>query len=344
MPSGTGQREFEELIKPDRLGAALAEVTGDHRWSKPSWDLVRGGKSNLTFMLSSDAGDFVLRRPPTGELLPKAHDMRREARIQAALAGSRVPVPRIVLTDDGDLIGTPCYVMERIEGPVVRDQLPPLYAGTEERRVLGHAFVDTLAAIHTTDPASIGLADFGRPEGFLERQVGLWIRQWEQSRTHEVSAMTELGRRLSTRIPDHQRNAIVHGDYRLDNLVLDPTRAGVVAAVLDWELSTLGDPLTDLGLLMLFWRGPGDLELSLIPGVSHLAGMPSRDDLLQTYADSTGTDLGDMGFYQAFAHFKFAAITQGVLSRSRSGAAAGQDFGDLDDEVRGLAARGLEHL
>jgi aminoglycoside phosphotransferase (APT) family kinase protein len=335
----------EELIRPERLGPALAATLGDDRWRSLTWELIAGGKSNLTFLIRSDAGELVLRRPPTGNLLPSAHDMSREARVQAALGPSGLPVPNIVLADGGELIGVQGYVMNRVPGHVIRAELPPDYATTEaSRRALAWAFVDNLARLHSVDPEAVGLADYGRPDGYLARQVRRWNSQWERSQTHDVPEVTELGRRLTLRMPEHHRAAIVHGDYRIDNLVFHPTDPGTVNAILDWELSTLGDPLTDLGLLMLFWRAQGDPVLSLIPGISHLPGMPDRTAMLDRYAAASGTDLGDMAFYQAFAHFKFAVIAQGVSARSRAGATAGQDFGDLDEEVRGLGARGLEHV
>lgn len=340
----THELTYDELARTDRLGPALVEATGEEGWRHVRADLVSGGKSNLTFLLTSPAGELVLRRPPTGELLPSAHDMAREARVQAALADTPVPVPRIVLADSGDLIGTPCYVMERVPGHVIREALPSGYADTEEgRRALAFTFVDTLAALHGVDPQAIELGDYGRPAGFMARQVRRWTGQWEKSRTHSVPELEELGRRLTARVPDQARATIVHGDYRIDNCVFDAGTPGRINAVLDWELSTLGDSLSDLGLLLLFWREPGERPVSsLTPGVTHLRGFPRRDEMRQRYAERSGADLGDLDFYTAFAHFKFAIIAQGVSARARAGAMGGQTFGDLDDEIVALARAGLD--
>jgi aminoglycoside phosphotransferase (APT) family kinase protein len=333
-----------ELVRLDRLCPALVEATGDAAWLEARLELISGGKSNLTFALSGAAGAVILRRPPTGELLPSAHDMSREARVQQALAATRVPVARVVLHDDGDLLGVPCYVMEQVPGHVVRGELPIGFATTrEERERMAFVFVDTLAALHAVDPGAVGLGDYGRPTGFIERQVRRWAGQWAKTQTHDVPEIDELGRRLAKQVPTQQRSTIVHGDYRTDNVVYDPTDPGRISAVLDWELSTLGDPLTDLALLTLFWRGAEERPLSLAPGVSHLPGFPSRAELLERYAAS-GADLSEMGFYRAFAHFKFAIITQGVAARAAAGAMGGQHFGDLDDEVLALAQAGIQHI
>jgi aminoglycoside phosphotransferase (APT) family kinase protein len=335
----------QELAGIDRLAPVLADRLGDDRWLDAHAELISGGKSNLTFLVRSEAGDVVLRRPPTGTLLPSAHDMVREARVQRALADTDVPVARIVLADEGELIGIQCYVMERVPGHVIRGELPPSYAGTAaERTALAHAFADTLAHLHAVEFDAVGLGDYGRPEGFMERQVRRWAGQWEKSRTHDVPEIEELGRRLATDVPAQQRSTIVHGDFRIDNVVYSPDDPGTINAVLDWELSTLGDPLTDLALLMLFWREEGEGQLRLIPGVTHLPGFPTRHEMLERYAATSGADLSDLGYYQAFAHYKFAIIAQGVQARARAGAMGGQDFGNLDDEIRELGALGLEHL
>ncbi len=332
-----------ELVPLDHLVPALVEATGDDRWASLEVEQITGGKSNLTFLLRSDAGELILRRPPTGELLPSAHNMGREAQIQRGLAGTGVPVPAIVLADEGDLIGIRFYVMEKVQGHIIRGDLPAGYAQTSpERERMGHAFADTLATLHAVDPEAVGLGDYGRPEGFMARQVRRWTGQWEASRTHEVPEIEELSRRLSASVPTQQRSAIVHGDYRLDNVVLDARDPGQINAVLDWELSTLGDPLSDVGLLMLFWRGADDPELSLIPGVTHLPGFPDRDAMLERYAAASGADLSDMAFYEAFAHFKFAVIAQGVQARASAGAMGDQDFGNLDTEILALGRAGLD--
>lgn len=334
-----------DLVDVTRLAPALVEATGDERWNQLELELISGGKSNLTFFVRSDAGELVLRRPPTGDLLPSAHDMGREARVQAALAGSAVPVAPIVLNDDGDLLGVPCYVMERVHGHVVRDDLPAGYADDEtSRRAVAFGFADTLADLHAVDHEAVGLGEYGRPAGFAARQVRRWTGQWEASRSHAVPEVDELAARLAADVPTQQRSTLVHGDYRLDNVVLDPAHPGRIVAVLDWELSTLGDPMTDVALLDLFWTGPDDRPLSLIPGVSHLPGFPTREEMVQRYTQRSGVELADLAWYRAFAHFKFAVITQGVAARSAAGDMAGQNFGDLDGEVLHLGRAGLALL
>ena len=340
-----GAAALEEFVRLDRLGPALAEATGTPSWATPRVSLIAGGKSNLTFALTSGVRELVFRRPPTGDLLHGAHDMVREARIQQALAATDVPTAQIVLIDDGDLLGFPFYVMEKVPGHVIRDALPPGFAEHPEQRMrLAHAFVDTLAILHAVDHHAVGLDTFGRPEGFLSRQVRRWAGRWEASRFEPVPAVEKLGARLAASVPPQKRASIVHGDYRLDNVVVHPTEPGTITAVLDWELSTLGDPMTDLALLLMFWRSADEPELSLTPGVSHLPGFPPRTELLARYAAASNLDVSDIDWYLAFAHFKFACIAQGVASRARAGAMAGQTFGDLQNEIVGLGERGMALL
>lgn len=337
--------DIDALVRLDRLGPALVDATGQDAWLDATAELISGGKSNLTFILRSEAGELILRRPPTGELLPSAHDMGREAKVQRGLADTRVPVARIVLHDDGDLIGIGCYVMEKVPGHVIRAGIPPGYATTPaEREQLAFAFVETLAALHAVDQDAVGLGNYGRPDGFMARQVRRWTGQWEASKAHAVGEIEELARRLALDVPTQARSTIVHGDYRTDNVVYDADDPGRINAVLDWELSALGDPLADVGLLMLFWRSADEGQLRLIPGITHLPGFPDRATVLERYAVTSGADLSDLGYYQAFAHFKFATIAQGVSARSRAGAMGGQEFGDLDDEIVQLGQSGLEFL
>lgn len=331
------------LLALPRLLPAIVEATGEPAWADATAELITGGKSNLTFFLTSDAGQLVVRRPPTGDLLPSAHDMGREAKVQRGLAATPVPVPRIVLYDSGELIGIQCYVMEKIPGHIIRGQMPAGYAETPaERTAMGHAFIDTLAALHEVDYEAVGLADYGRPAGFMERQVRRWTGQWEASKDREVPDIDRLAQLLAERIPPQRRNSIAHGDFRTDNVVYDLDDPGQINGVLDWELSALGDPLSDLGLVLLFWRQAGERQFDLIPGVSHLPGFPTRDQLLARYAEVSGADISDMGFYLAFAHFKFAVIAQGVFARSKAGAMGGQDFGDLADGIAHLGHQGLQ--
>jgi aminoglycoside phosphotransferase (APT) family kinase protein len=343
---GAGGGDWSDLVRLDRLGPALAGTLGDDAWRDSSAALISGGKSNLTFEVTSPAGVVILRRPPTGALLPSAHDMGREARIQRALQGTPVPVARVLLEDrTEELIGAPFYVMAKVEGHVIRSALPEGYAESAADKVaMADALVDVLVALHRVDPAAVGLGDFGRPEGFLERQIRRWNGQWEKSRTHDVPAVDELGRRLAAALPASQRSTIVHGDYRLDNCLVRPDDPGRVAAVLDWELSTLGDPMTDLGLLLFYWREPGEAEPALTPAVTRTPGFPSRAHLAERYVAATGCDLADLAFYEAFAHFKFAVIAQGIAARVAAGVMAGQEFGDLDSEVARIADAGLHRL
>jgi aminoglycoside phosphotransferase (APT) family kinase protein len=337
--------DHDALARPDLVGALLADRLGDDRWSAATARLISGGKSNLTFELASPAGSAVLRRPPSGHILRGAHDMGREARVQAALAGSAVPVAPVLYADDGTgPLGVPFYVMGRVEGYAIRDTLPASYAPDAASRVaMADALVDTLADLHAVDPDAVGLGDFGRRSDFMARQVRTWGRQWDAVVTHDVPAMTELRRRLTEHVfAEPARLAIVHGDYRLDNVLMDPTDPGRVAAVLDWELCTLGDGLADVAMLAFYWTEAGQTAPPLIPHVTAQPGFPGRAHLLDRYARRAGIDPAGLGPYLAFAHFKFASIAAGVAARAAAGVMAGQDFGEYGDAIERIAIDGLD--
>jgi len=335
----------EFLLDLERLGPLIADATQDVRWLNMEPRLIEGGKSNLTFKLTSEAGDLILRRPPTGGILPRAHDMSREVRIQRALQPTPVPVPRIVLECGPEILGTAFYVMQMVPGHVIYNELPIGYAQTEqEKRQLSFAMIDVLTDLHAINPEFVGLDGFGRPEGFLARQVGRFCTQWELSKTAEVPIVDELGRQLWASIPISSSASIVHGDYRLDNCIVDAHDPGTISAVLDWEMSTIGDPLTDLGLLLFYWREQGDREPSLIPFITSQPGFPSRQEMAERYMERMGVHLEDIAFYEALAHFKFAIIAQGISKRVSMGVMAGQEFGDIASEVEWIAQAGLLRL
>jgi aminoglycoside phosphotransferase (APT) family kinase protein len=232
---------ISEGAEPEQLGPWLADRLHDRAWRDCRVALIAGGKSNLTYLVSSRAGELVFRRPPLGHILPTAHDMGREHRVMAALGTTAFPVPRTLLYSaaDDNPLGVEGYAMERVVGHVCRDELPPGYADEPAQcRAIAEALVDTLAELHTIDPAVIGLADFGRPEGFMERQLNLWTKQWERSKAEDLPELETLRAALVDTRPDAFPQSLVHGDFRLDNCVLHPADPSRVVAVLDWEMST----------------------------------------------------------------------------------------------------------
>jgi aminoglycoside phosphotransferase (APT) family kinase protein len=277
----------------------------------------------------------ILRRPPTGAVLATAHDMTREHRVISALAPTAVPVPRtLLLCTDPAVLGAPFYVMERVVGLHVTSELPPGYADEPaQRRALADGLVDVLADLHAVDPSAVGLDGFGRPEGFLVRQVRRWTTQWEATRDRDRPGLDALAARLAETVPETRRTSVLHGDYRLDNCLLDPGRPGRVRAVLDWEMSTLGDPLTDLGLMFVYWPEAGEERAPMLSPVTALAGFPSRREVAERYAARTGTDLSALPWYVGFAFFKFAAIVAGIVARSAAGAMAGKDASGFADRI-----------
>ncbi len=336
--------------EPEVVGPLLADALHDPRWVECDVALIAGGKSNLTYRIACDAGEVVLRRPPLGHVLPTAHDMAREHRVLQALDGTAVPVPRVLHfgAADGPL-GVSFYVMERVVGHVCRNALPPGYADDrEERAAIGGALVDVLAELHAVDPAAVGLEEFGRPAGFVERQLRRWSKQWDASKTGELPALDELRDELVRTLPPQRAAAIVHGDYRLDNTILHPTSPGRIVAVLDWEMSTLGDPLTDLGTLLAYWSEQADDDVlaaaRVMAPVTAADGFATRSEVVRRYASRTGFDVSGVEWYQAFAYFKLAVVCQGIAARAAGGAMLGSGFDDAQRIVAPLVAAGRRVL
>jgi len=310
--------EAPEGIDPDRVGAWLeANVAGA---AGPfDYERIAGGRSNLTYAVTGgDGRRWALRRPPLGRALGSAHDMGREHRVVSALAATPVPVAPIAgyCTDD-EVNGAPFYVMEFVEGPILRSRADADSFAEPDRRAIGERVVDTLVAIHAQVPDEVGLGDLGRKEDYVARQLRRWGKQWEGSRTRDIPLIDSVHERLAERIPEQGPATLVHGDYRLDNMIL--TAAGGVAAVVDWELCTLGDPLADVGLLLVYWAEEGDSLLPLFEPATMAPGFPSRADVRARYAERSGRDLAAIDFFVALGYWKLAIILEGVFSRYAKG-------------------------
>jgi aminoglycoside phosphotransferase (APT) family kinase protein len=292
-----------------------------------TFERISGGRSNLTYAVRDAAGRrWALRRPPLGKRLASAHDMAREHRIVSALQDTDVPVAPVVgLCEDDSVNGAPFYVMGFVDGPVLRSRAEAEEGFDEpERRAIGERVVDTLVAIHAIDPDRVGLGELGRKQDYVARQLRRWHEQWEKSKTSELPVVDDVHRLLSERIPDQGPATIVHGDYRLDNMILSPS--GEVAAVVDWELCTLGDPLADVGLLLVYWSEAGDEFTPLFEAPTTASGFLTRAEVRERYATAAGRDLSGIDFYVALAYWKLAIILQGVYARY----AAGQ-YGEAND-------------
>jgi aminoglycoside phosphotransferase (APT) family kinase protein len=332
-------------------------------------ELIAGGRSNLTYRLEfrapGQAGTdgapvrrLVLRRPPLGHVLPTAHDMGREYRVLSALHGTAVPVPRpVALCPDTEVIGAPFYLMEWVDGTVFRT--------TEEARVLSPAqagqiceeFAGMLATIHGTDVGAVGLDGFGKPEGYMARQLARWQRQWDLSVTREMPGYAELVDRLAEGLPAEggpvtsraggPAGTLVHGDFRIDNMLIRPEPEPAIAAVVDWEMSTLGDPLADLGLSLVYWIQPGEEDLlsrGAGESVTTSAGFFTRDQIAARYAELTGRDLSRLDYYMAFGCFKLAVVLEGIHARFLQHKTVGEGFEREGEVVATLIRRAHELL
>jgi aminoglycoside phosphotransferase (APT) family kinase protein len=287
-----------------------------------AFERIAGGRSNLTYAVTDAAGRrWALRRPPMGKALGSAHDMGREQTVVSALAGTPVPVAPIAgICEDPSVNEAPFYVMDFVEGPILRTkQDAEQHFEAAERGAIGERVIDTLVAIHSVDPDEVGLGELGKKQDYVARQLKRWHGQWQGSQTEglDIPLIDDLHERLSARIPEQGPAAIVHGDYRLDNMILDS--GGEVAAVVDWELCTLGDPLADVGLLIVYWAEPGDDLLPLFDPPTQAEGFQTREQVRELYAERSGRDLSEIDFFVALGYWKLAIILQGVFARYSAG-------------------------
>jgi aminoglycoside phosphotransferase (APT) family kinase protein len=341
-------RDYLAAVAPDQVGPKLTAR------------LLAGGKSNLTYEIDDGSHTWVVRRPPLGHILATAHDMGREYRVMSALDTSAVPVPRtIALCSDVSVIGAPFYLMDRVDGVAIRDMDMLGRLGPDAVRALVFGLVDILADLHAIDPESVGLSDFGRPEGYNARQLARWDRQMTASLTGDVPGLAALTAELAKSVPASPAPTIVHGDYRLDNVLVRLPETGrparsdgrgrpaSITAVLDWEMSTLGDPIGDLALTLLYaerppaWRGDGTAGL---PAVA-VPGHPTAAEMARRYATRLDRELPDLRWYSAFARFKLAAIMQGVHHRYIHGSYGRQEgFAGMGEAVAPLIADALQMM
>ncbi|HZG02462.1 MAG TPA: phosphotransferase family protein [Streptomyces sp.] len=332
-PPGLDPARLRAYLDRERPGLVRGELSAE---------LIEGGRSNLTYRVTDGTSRWVVRRPPLGHVLATAHDMAREHRVVSALGPTAVPVPRtVLLCEDDSVLGAPFYVMEYVEGTPYRTagQLAALGPGRTRELVL--RLPDTLVALHSVDPAAVGLGDFGRPEGFLERQLRRWGKQLDASRSRDLPGIDELHAALGKHLPASPAPTIVHGDYRLDNVLVGADDR--IAAVLDWEMSTLGDPLTDLGLLVMYSRQRP------VPGVPiattrEAPGHPEPEELVERYAAGSGRDVSDIAWYVAFAYFKLAVILEGIHYRYTLGQTVGAGFDRIGALVPAFVSDGLTTL
>lgn len=304
-----------------------------------------GGHANLTYMITIGAQEWVLRRPPLGPVAPGAHDMKREHRVLSRLYEAFALAPRsFLLCEDLEVIGAEFQVMERRRGIAIRAQIPAQYDGLPDlKQRIGDMLTGTLAQFHQVDPAAVGLDSLGKPEGFLQRQLDGWAKRWQAAKDQDLESVDRLVSRLLADLPARQAASLVHNDYKLDNMLLDPADPARPTALLDWDMCTRGDPLSDLGLLLNYWAEPDDdpacHSVSAMP--TWTGGFPSREDAVERYARLSGLDLSDWRWYHAFGIFKMVVVIQQIYIRYLRGQTADPRFAGFGDKVAAMAAHGL---
>ena len=336
-PADAGAREPLLVVEPllaflDAHGLGAGE---------PEIEPIGDGHSNVTYALRRGDVELVVRRPPRGPLPPSAHDVLREARVLTALAG-HAPVPRVLATcEDPGVIGAPFYVMERLAGEVVTDAAPPAFDTEAERRRMGEALVDGLVTLHAVDWRAAGLEGFGRPDGYLERQLKRFGGLWERNRTRDLPAVERVGAWLGAHVPPSPPATIVHGDYRLGNVMFAPSPPAALVAIFDWEMSTIGDPLADLGYLCTFWVDRDDPPAGIFErhALTRAPGWPSRAELVARYEERSGRALGDVRWYQAMALWKIIVFMEGNYRRALAGSVDDPYLTSFGESIAELAER-----
>lgn len=331
---------FDEARVEAFLRAGLPAIVGD---APVVFEQFPGGKANLTYLARAGETELVLRRPPLGPLAPGAHDMAREYRVLSVLHRSYPKAPRaFLLCEDTDVMGAPFFVMERRHGHVVREAWPSeIPVDDQFRRRVGANLVDALAELHLVDHEALGLGDLGKPDGFLDRQVSGWTGRWERAKDREVPAMDEVARRLAAAIPAPQAATLLHNDFKLDNTMIDET--GSIVAVFDWDMSTTGDPLVDVGTTLAYWSG-GGLGSFAAADLVVLGDAFGPEDIIEGYADATGFDLTGIDWYRALGLFRIAVIVQQIYIRWVRGQTKDDRFEGLGELVNPMADGALDLL
>ncbi|HUY18663.1 MAG TPA: phosphotransferase family protein [Candidatus Binataceae bacterium] len=340
-----GEVRAEDDFDRARLANYLrGRIPGAEATALAVWQF-RGGHSNLTYLLRFGDSEWVMRRPPHGVLPKSAHDMGREYRVLSRLWQEFAPAPRAILfCDDPAIVGAPFFIMERRRGIVIkkREPLPAVLAeSAAARRQVSAAFIDALADLHQVDYERIGLGALGRPAGFFERQVKSWMERWERAKTREVPLMNRLGAWFAANLPREQPPVLLHNDFFLHNVMVAADDPGRMVAVLDWEMSTLGDPMVDVGIALAYWRDrsdPADL-LALNPAENHTLreGFMTRAELAERYAQCSGRDLGAIDFYVAWAHWKTATVVEQLYARYARGDTTDERYAVMVNEAPVLA-------
>jgi aminoglycoside phosphotransferase (APT) family kinase protein len=331
LPDATGGPESLDF---DALASYLKDTGIMARDRFLRGTLISGGKSNLTYRITDGTSRWILRRPPLGDILPGAHDVSREYRVMEALGGSNVPVPRMVaLCEAADVLGAPFYMMDQVPGLVLRTPEDVAKVPADTRTNLGLALVDVLADLHEIDIGPAGLSALGNPEGYLERQLARWVRQYHKIKVRDLEKIQPIADALACSLPRGVKPAVVHGDYRLDNVIVAANNPAQIQAVLDWEMATLGDPLADLGILIMFWDEPGKPPNPITNGLMAAPGFMSADAAIERYISRRNLQVDNLDWYLVFARFKLAIILEQIHVRHLQGQTRGEGFTGVGDMV-----------